>query len=287
MKKLLRAASGDPERLVALLVARLALSEGDAERLVERGAVEVDGKRVSEDRDVRIGARVTAFLPDAAEPTVVPLVLAYKDVQVLVIDKPAGLRSQAVRGDSWDTLVAQVHRELDPQASLLHRLDRETSGLVVLPRTDQARRALQASLDAGQIDRRYVARVQGRLEGPRTIDLPIARDPRDARRRIGAPTGEAAVSHVELLSSDGETSCVRLTLEHGRTHQLRVHLASIGHPVLGDALYGGPAAARLCLHADELTFPHPRSETPRRVRSAVPPALGIPNDVLRALHATT
>jgi 23S rRNA pseudouridine1911/1915/1917 synthase len=240
-------------------------------------AIEVDGRRTTVDGPLRAGGKVIAFLPDAAEPST-PLSVAYEDAHVIVIDKPAGLRSQEVRGDAWDTLIARVQREIDARAILLHRLDRDASGLVLFPRGEGPHRALQAALDAGRIDRRYVARVRGRLEAARTIDLPIARDPRDSRRRVTGPGGDEARSDVMPLSSGTDESVVRLVLHTGRTHQLRVHLAAIGHPILGDSLYGGPPASRLCLHAYEITFPHPRSDTPRTVRAALPAEL-VPSDL--------
>lgn len=263
MKRVFRVAAGDPPRLVDALAARLALGTGEAEALLRRGAVELDGRRAAEDGPVAAGARVVAFLPDVKPDAAAdaPLVVAYRDDHVLVVDKPAGLRSQAVRGEAEDTLIARVQRELDPRATLLHRLDRETSGLVLLPRTDAARARLQRALDAGELDRRYVARVHGRLDAPVTIRLRIGVDPRDRRRRVAHPerseAGEAATTHVEPLAPGDAESRVRLRLESGRTHQLRVHLAAIGHAIVGDALYGGPPAARLWLHADELAFPDP------------------------------
>jgi 23S rRNA pseudouridine1911/1915/1917 synthase len=274
VKHVLRVAAGDPDRLVAVLAARLTLEPESAAALVRRGAVELDGQRVRDDRPVRVGVRVIAFLPEAPVAVPTPLVVAYRDDHVFVIDKPAGLRSQAARAEAEDTLIARVQRELDPGASLLHRLDRETSGLVLLPRTDVARVRLQRAFDEGAIDRRYLARVYGRLDAPRTIDLRIGVDPRDRRRRIAHPArsdaGESAVTHVEPLDASDAESRLRLRLETGRTHQLRVHLSAIGHPIVGDTLYGAAPAERLWLHADELTFVDQTSGARRTVRSALP-----------------
>jgi RluA family pseudouridine synthase len=272
VKRVFRVAAGDPARLVAALAARLGLGEAEAAALLRRGAVELDGRRVTADAAVAAGARVIAFLPEATSQA--PLVLAYRDEHVLVVDKPAGLRSQAVRGEAEDTLIARVQRELDPRATLLHRLDRETSGLVLFPLTDAARQRLQRALDEGELERRYLARVRGRVEAPCTIRLRIGVDARDRRRRVVHPepsgAGEAAVTHVEPLEPGELESRVRLRLETGRTHQLRVHLAAIGHPIVGDALYGGPPAERLWLHADELSFPDPGGGPGRTVRAPAP-----------------
>jgi RluA family pseudouridine synthase len=272
VKRAFRVALGDPPRLQALLAVRLAVSDEAAAALLHRGAVELDGRRTREDTDVATGARVIAFLPDdaaAVDPT--PLVVAYRDAHVVVVDKPAGLRSQDVRGDDWNTLIARVQREIDPRASLLHRLDRDTSGLVLLPLDDRARVTLQAALAAADIDRRYAARVAGRMEAPRTIDLRIAVDATDRRRRIALPAtdpgGENARTDVEPYAHDAAETRVRLRLHTGRTHQIRVHLRAVGHPIVGDSIYGGPPSGRLRLHAYAITFPHPRSGTPRRVET--------------------
>lgn len=275
MKRLLRVASGDPLRLSALLAERLSLPLEEAQALVRKGAIEVDGRHLRADVMLTVGARIVAFVADEetkAQPSA-KLLVAYKDEHVFVIDKPAGLRSQAVRGDAWVTLIARVQRELDKHATLLHRLDRDTSGLVLLPRTDEARAFCQRALDAGQIDRRYLARVKGRLDAPRTVRLRIAPDPRDPRRRIAHPeaatVGDAAETKIEPIAPGDTESRVRLVLSTGRTHQLRVHLAAIGHPILGDTLYDGPPSDRLWLHADELSFPDVRTGALRKIVSAL------------------
>jgi RluA family pseudouridine synthase len=275
VKRSLRAAVGDPPQLRALLAARLALSDDAVAVLLQHGAIELDGERTSEDTPVSPGARITAFIPDAPEAEAAPLKVVYRDRHVLVVDKPAGLRSQDVRGDDWDTLIARVQRELDPAATLLHRLDRETSGLVLLPRSDRARISLQAALASGDIDRRYAARVAGTLAVPQTVRLRIAVDPNDRRRRITHPeqdsAGESACTEVEpYATGDGETR-VYLRLQSGRTHQIRAHLSAIGHPVLGDAIYGGPPSTRLRLHAHALSFPNISDGTQRHVKIRLDP----------------
>ncbi len=273
MKRIWCATSGDEPTLAAFLAARLGGTLDAALTLIAHGAVEIDRRRAETDGPLRPGARVVAFVPDGPVEAAAPLTAAYRDDDVLVVDKPAGLRSQGVRGDDWDTLVARVRRELDPVATLLHRLDREVSGLVLLPRTDRARLALQTALDEGRLERRYTARVRGRLERPVRVTLRIGIDPRDARRRVAHPegerAGEAAATRVEPLEVGDAETRVRLTLETGRTHQIRVHLSAIGHPVVGDVRYGGPPSERLWLRADELVFPHPR--TGAEVRVTAPP----------------
>lgn len=272
MKRVLRAAVGDPERLLPLLMVRLSIDAATATAMLAAGGVEVGGARVREDGAVAVGTRIIAFVPDA-QPRLPEPTVAYRDQHVLVLDKPAGLRTQGVRGDDADTLLSRAQRLCDT-ATLVHRLDRDTSGLVLFALTARARETLQRALDEGTIDRRYVAKVAGRVDLPIRIALRIAVDPRDPRRRLARPehdpTGDPAVSTVEPLESGDALSLVRLALETGRTHQLRVHLAAIGHAIVGDRLYGGLPYERLCLHAESLAFPHPRSGTRAEVRSPAP-----------------
>ncbi|MEO6950316.1 MAG: RluA family pseudouridine synthase [Polyangia bacterium] len=277
MKKLLRAAVGDPGTLVEILAARIQLDPETAAQLVREGRVELAGKKVKLDQPVAVGDRITAFLPD--EPLQRDgLVVAYRDRDVIVVDKPAGLRSQGVRGDDWDTLIGKAQRELDPACALLHRLDRDTSGLVILSKSEKARFRLQRSMGQGKIDRRYLARVAGHVAAPLQIALRIGRDANDARRRVGLPAddpnGEEAVTHCTPLSFDGQTTLLRVLLETGRMHQIRVHLATSGHPIVGDTMYGGAASARLLLHADEITFPDVTTGRARTIRSVPPSELG-------------
>jgi 23S rRNA pseudouridine1911/1915/1917 synthase len=275
VKRSFRAAVGDPPQLRALLAARLAISDTDVALLLARGAVELDGQRTTEDAAVHVGARITAFLSDGSPVQAAPLKIVYRDRHVLVVDKPAGLRSQGVRGDDWDTLIARVQRELDPAATLLHRLDRETSGLVLLPRSDRARASLQTALANGEIDRRYAARVAGAITASRSVRLRIAVDPADRRRRITHPeqgsAGDPACTEIEPYASSGNETRVYLRLQSGRTHQIRAHLAAIDHPILGDTIYGGPPSGHLRLHAHALSFPNVSDGTLREVKIRLDP----------------
>jgi RluA family pseudouridine synthase len=204
------------------------------------------------DPDARLspGTRVVVHVDErtAPEPAIV-----YEDEWLLVADKPAGMPSQATRADASGTLEAWA-RARHPEARLLHRLDRDASGLVIL--SLRGRAALQEALNGGRIDRRYLARVTPPLAGEGDIRLRIGRDPKDPRRRRALPendpNGEPAHTHYR------SASLVELTLDTGRTHQIRVHLSAIGHPIDGDVLYGGAPAERLMLHAHALTLPHPR-----------------------------
>jgi RluA family pseudouridine synthase len=198
-------------------------------------------------------------VPSRGEAEAASYVVAFEDAWLLVVDKPIGVPSQATRSDAQNALDAQV-RARHPEARMMHRLDRDASGLVLFARTESARGPLQRALESGRIARTYRALVSGRLEGSGRITLRIARGPKDPRKRVAlpeaAPGGQPAASRWRALGADGENTAVELDLETGRTHQLRVHLAALGHPIVGDRLYGGPAAPRLMLHAQRLALPH-------------------------------
>lgn len=270
-KRVLTVAVGDPPALGAWLAARLGVGQAEAAALVARGGVHVAGRRATDaTRAMRPGEKVVVY--PAAQAAAADFAVAYEDPWLIVADKPAGLPSQPTRADA-DALDARVRRRW-PEARMLHRLDRDASGLVLFARAPEARAALQAALEHGRIERRYVAVAAGRLEGEGRIALRIARDPADARRRVAlpeqAPGGQPAASRYRAVAHGARSTAVALTLETGRTHQLRVHLQAIGHPILGDRLYGGPEAPRLCLHATELALPHPRDGRPIVVSSPVP-----------------
>ncbi|HUS66132.1 MAG TPA: RluA family pseudouridine synthase, partial [Kofleriaceae bacterium] len=265
------------ETLAAWLAARLSVGAAQAAALIARGAVQVDGRRATDgSRALPAGTRVTVFVEPVVDEAA--LKLAYQDGWFLVVDKPPGVPSQATRTDSASALDAQVQRAV-PEARMMHRLDRDASGLVLFAAKAEARAPLQAALEGGRIDRVYLAVVAGRLDGEGRVALRIARDPSDERRRVAlpeaAPGGQAAASRWRALAKGATATALELRLETGRTHQLRVHLAAIGHPILGDRLYGGPAAARLCLHATRLALPHPRDGRPVEVRSPPPAELGV------------
>jgi 23S rRNA pseudouridine1911/1915/1917 synthase len=279
-KRLLTAAVGDPETLAALIAARLSLSPAAAAELIARGAVHVDGRRcLDRSAPVSAGGRVMVFQAPAIPPPS-SLSVIVRDDWLIIVDKPAGVASQATRSDSSSSLDAQV-RALVPDACLLHRLDRDASGLVLFAARADAAAPLQAALTGGRIDRRYLAVVAGHLGAVGAtgrIALRIGRHPHDARLRAAlpeaSPAGQPAASRYRVLGHGEDVTGLELELETGRTHQLRVHLAAIGHPIVGDRLYGGRSAERLCLHAYRLTLPHPRSG--REVVAIAPPpaALG-------------
>lgn len=205
----------------------------------------------------------------------------HEDAALLVILKPSGLLAVPGRGaDKADCLSARVQAYW-PEALVVHRLDEATSGLMLFARSPEVQRALGRAFESRAVDKRYEAIVGGHLEavdandGWSTIDAPLAADwPNRPRQQVDATLGKASQTRWRVLRLEGGHTRVELQPLTGRTHQLRVHLASIGHPILGDRLYASPAlrvaSPRLLLHASELGFNHPRSGAPLRLQSAAP-----------------
>ena len=208
-----------------------------------------------------------------------PFTIAYQDDHLLVIDKGPGLVVHPARGQREGTLsqlLADTAAGGDPErAGIVHRLDRDTSGLLVVSRSEEAHRLLQQALAQRLIEREYLALVQGRPPARTgTIEAPIGRDERvRTRMTVGGIHPREARTHFTLDRPLGDTSLLRLRLDTGRTHQIRVHLQAIGHPVCGDPEYGAPGVLglkRQFLHATRLAFPHPLSGEPVEVRSPLP-----------------
>jgi 23S rRNA pseudouridine1911/1915/1917 synthase len=205
--------------------------------------------------------------------------IVFQDEQLIVVDKGPGLVVHPARGHREGTLaqllaplLAGGERE---RAGVVHRLDRDTSGLLVLARSEQAHRRLQAALAAREIEREYLALVEGRPPARTgTIEAPIGRDPRvRTRMAVGGAGQREARTHFTLERALADSSLLRLRLETGRTHQIRVHLQAIGHPVAGDPEYGTPGLLgleRQFLHATRLAFAHPLSGEPIELTSPLP-----------------
>jgi len=205
-------------------------------------------------------------LPYIAPPQA-PLHYLHVDAALLVVDKPSGLLSVPGRGaDKADCLVARVQADY-PDARIVHRLDMETSGLMVLAREAETHRALSMQFQQRLVKKRYIAVVDGLLAAASgTIDLPLITDwPNRPRQKVDFTLGKPSLTHYQVLAYDAaeNTSRVALEPETGRSHQLRVHLMSLSHAILGDALYASPAvqqkAPRLLLHAEYLAFAHPQT----------------------------
>jgi len=258
-----------------------------AERLLEEGAVRVDGEPRQKSFRLELGSVVEAELPGAApglaaEPVFVPVL--YEDEHLLVLDKPAGLVVHPGAGARRGTLAGQLLSlgaagGPDPERpGIVHRLDRDTSGLLVVARSNDAYVALQEALRRRDVERRYLALVGG---APRSrtgrIDAPLGRDRRDpTKRSLDTDEPREAVTHFEVLELLNGRALLDVRLETGRTHQIRVHLAEIDLPVAGDSQYGVRAdlgLGRQFLHAHRLRFRHPVTGKEIELTSPLPPDL--------------
>jgi 23S rRNA pseudouridine1911/1915/1917 synthase len=253
------------ERLDRLAASRLAASRSTIQRIILEGSLWVDGEAAAASYRVRAGERVEARLPErelSAEEIPVPIV--FEDEFLLVVDKPAGLVVHPGAGNASGTLVnALLRRGIaggeDPdRPGIVHRLDRDTSGLMVVAKGEPAYSRLVEMMAGREVRRGYRAVVVGgELPETGTVDSPVGRDPENPTL-MAAGVGKRAVTHFEVLREAAGHSMLRVRLETGRTHQIRVHLSAIGHPVYADPLYGTPVPSRrLWLHAESLAFVHP------------------------------
>ncbi len=250
-------------------------------------------------RRVRPGERIVVEIPPpepaALLPEAIPLDIVYEDTELLVINKPAGLTVHPGAGRATGTLVHAVLAHCpglpgvggERRPGVVHRLDKDTSGLIVVAKTDAALRGLQAEITARRARREYLALVHGvvvREAG--TIDAPIGRDPRHRTRMAVVAWGRSAVTHFRVAERFRDATLLDVRLDTGRTHQIRVHCASIGHPVAGDPTYGRRAnpwdLRRQALHAYRLTFRHPATGDEMRFAAAVPADMEAALAMLRA-----
>lgn len=266
------------QRLDAFLASSLdGLTRSQATRLIESGEVAVDGRAVSKSYKLAGGEDIAVTLPEPepveAVPQDIPLDVVYEDADVIVVNKPSGMVVHPAPGHSDGTLVnALLHHcagtlsgiggALRP--GIVHRIDRDTSGLIIAAKNDVAHQYLSAQLADHTLARTYECIVVGALREDRgTVDAPIARHPTDRKRMAVVAGGREAVTHWEVIARYPGYTHVRCRLETGRTHQIRVHMAYIGHPILGDTVYGAkkevPGLTGQCLHAVGLRFLHPRT----------------------------
>lgn len=280
----------DGERLDAFLARATELSRSAAQHLLEEGRVTKNGRPARKNDRLTPGDEITFQLPEPQAvdivPTKMPLDIVYEDEDVLVINKPKGLVVHPAAGHSDDTLVngllyalgdrlSGINGELRP--GIVHRIDKDTSGLLAVAKNDFAHMMLASQLKDHTMARTYEAVVCGVLkEDKGTVDAPIGRHPSDRKKMcVTDRNSRAAVTHWEVVRRYKGYTHVRCHLETGRTHQIRVHMAYIGHPILGDTVYGRKkpelGQSSQCLHAGALSFRHPRDGRPILVLAELPP----------------
>ena len=276
-------------RLDAFLSADGALTRSQAARLIAEGRVRVNGKPAAKSARLSGGETVTVDVPQLREtalpPQDIPLDVVYEDDDVIVVNKPTGLVVHPAPGHPDGTLVnALLHHCGDSlsgiggekRPGIVHRIDRDTSGLIIAAKNDAAHLALSAQLKDHSLSRTYECLVTGNMkQDSGTVDAPIGRSSADRKKMAVVPTGRRAVTHWEVVARYPGVTHLRCRLETGRTHQIRVHMAYIGHPILGDTLYGAkkpvPGLTGQCLHAAGLRFVHPRTGEPVELHCPLPP----------------
>lgn len=276
-------------RLDAFLSADGALTRSQAARLIAEGRVRVNGKPAAKSARLSGGETVTVDVPQLREtalpPQDIPLDVVYEDDDVIVVNKPTGLVVHPAPGHPDGTLVNALLYHCGDSLSgiggekrpgIVHRIDRDTSGLIIAAKNDAAHLALSAQLKDHSLSRTYECLVTGNMkQDSGTVDAPIGRSSADRKKMAVVPTGRRAVTHWEVVARYPGVTHLRCRLETGRTHQIRVHMAHIGHPILGDTVYGAkkpvPGLTGQCLHATGLRFVHPRTGEPVELHCPLPP----------------
>ena len=265
------------------------LTRSAAAKAVEDGRVLVNGKAPNKSYKLT-GHEQIEFTPEEpapidAVPQDIPLDVVYEDDDVIVVNKPTGLVVHPAPGHPDGTLVnALLHHCGDSlsgiggekRPGIVHRIDRDTSGLIIAAKNDAAHLALSAQLKDHSLSRTYECLVTGNMkQDSGTVDAPIGRSSADRKKMAVVPTGRRAVTHWEVVARYPGVTHLRCRLETGRTHQIRVHMAYIGHPILGDTVYGAkkpvPGLTGQCLHATGLRFVHPRTGEPVELHCPLPP----------------
>lgn len=275
------------KRLDVFLSEKGEMTRSAAARLIESGEVEVGGRAAAKNRRLQTGevveADVPAPIPDEALPEDIPLDIVYEDEDIIVINKPSGMVVHPAVGNYTGTLVNALLYHCKDSLSgvggvirpgIVHRIDKDTSGLLVVAKNDEAHLYLSEQLKTHEVARVYYALVCGNLkEDAGTVNAPIGRNPSDRKKMAVLAPGQGfsreAVTHYEVLERFPGYCFVKLKLETGRTHQIRVHMAHLGHPLMGDTVYGGGKTkfekqnahlmAGQCLHAGELVLRHPKT----------------------------
>jgi len=282
-------------------------SRSNIQNLIKEGFVHVDGRAAKANQPMKSGQTVVVELPEPIDPTpqaeALPLPIVYQDSDLIVVDKPAGMVVHPAAGHSSGTLVNALLHHVDDlsgiggekRPGIVHRLDRGTSGLMVVAKNDAAHEELSRQFHDREVEKEYIALVWGEVQAGRRIDAPIGRDPVD-RKKMSAKARRSREAVTRIVKTD--KFGVVLTLAHiaiytGRTHQIRVHLSGIGHPIVGDSLYGGvhrrvpgdlravTHLSRPFLHAARLAFTHPTEN--RRMEFTSP----LPDDLQHVLDELT
>ncbi|MFN2524666.1 MAG: RluA family pseudouridine synthase [Actinomycetota bacterium] len=279
-------------RVDVVIAARTGLPRAAVQKALRAGEITIDGQSVRPSHRLEAGQSAWGELvvPSASEPSPedIPLTIRYSDDRVLVVSKPPGLVVHPDAAHPGGTLVNALLGSGEPlsrvdagRPGIVHRLDKDTSGLLLVAKDDGAQAFLAAALKRRAVERRYYALVRGAFTVPTgTIEAPVGRDPRRRRLMAVVSVGRNAVTHYEVLQAKGDLSFLDVRLETGRTHQIRVHLAHVGHPVMGDRTYGGVSELsralgleRPFLHAWSLAWPDPTSGEILRVTESLPPDL--------------
>ena len=278
------------ERLDAFLARSVEnLSRSGAQKLLEEGCVTLNGKSGKKNDKLNVGDQISVTIPEPKEvdiaPTEMALDIVYEDGDVLVINKPKGLVVHPAAGHQDDTLVNGLLHAMQGQLSgingelrpgIVHRIDKDTSGLLAVAKNDYAHVMLASQLKDHTMARTYECIVCGSFrEDSGTVDAPIGRHPSDRKKMcVTQRNSKEAVTHWEVIARYRGYTHIRCRLETGRTHQIRVHMAHIGHPILGDTVYGHKkpelGLSSQCLHAGALCFRHPRDGRPVRVFAPLP-----------------
>ncbi len=269
--------------LKEILYDQMRLSSRLVRKLKRTKNILVNGNKIAFHARLRKGDRVEVIMEEESnqfEPQNIPIDVVYEDMDLLILNKQPGLVVHPTKGHPIGTLANAIVYYMQERGEsfkirFVNRLDRDTSGLIIIAKNPYIQQELSKQMIDNQVEKRYLAVIKGCLETEKgTVDAPIGRPyPEDITRKVYAG-GQPSITHYEAVERLKDATVVRLLLETGRTHQIRVHMSYIGHPILGDELYGGKADTlieRQALHAEILRFLHPRTGEPMEVKASIPP----------------